>query len=120
MKNLLKSLALLAAISATTLFAGSGHSHDAEHGHSHASVKVSEEKVKQIAKRELQGLIKRSKIDKSWSSIEAQSTEKKSFGGKMEWVAVFMNESIKDIKKQKLYVFVSEYGEVTGANYSGK
>lgn len=120
MKNLLKSLALLAAISSTTLFAGSGHSHDGEHGHSHALVKVSEEKVKQIAKRELQGLIKRSKIDKSWSSIEAQSTEKKSFGGKMEWVAVFMNESVKDIKKQKLYVFVSEYGEVTGANYSGK
>ncbi|MGE4396136.1 MAG: DUF6488 family protein [Sulfurimonas sp.] len=120
MKNLLKSLAVLAAISSTTLFAGSGHSHDGEHGHSHTLVKVSEKKVKQTAKRELQGLIKRAKIDKSWSSIEAQSMEKKSFDGKMEWVVVFMNKSVKDVKKQKLHIFVTEYGEVTGANYSGK
>ena len=122
MKKLLKTLLISVAISATTLFAGAGHSHshDGGHGHSHAPKKVSKERVEKIAKIQRDRLVKHDKIEKSWSDVSISSLDKKKYGHHMEWVAVFTNSSVKDADKQKLYVFISEFGEITGANHSGK
>jgi hypothetical protein len=36
-----------------------------------------------------------------------------------EWVVSFENLEIKDKSKQTIYIFVSVYGDIEGANYTG-
>jgi len=98
--------------------AGTGHDHGHSHGHSHGP--VSEDKAKANAAEVVTKLIKRSKIDKSWGTIQASSVEKITVQGMPEWKVVFENENIKDESKQKLYVFLTMGGDYIAANFTGK
>ena len=97
-------------------FAGSGHSHG--HGHSHEPVNQATANLK--AKKIVLNLIKQKVINKSWESTTVSSSEKKVFNGKQEWVVSFVNKKIADIKKRKLYIFLSLTGGYIAANYTGK
>lgn len=98
--------------------AGSGHDHD--HGHSHSYTPVNQEKATENANDIVTALVKRKKLDISWSSIKASSVEKISVKGNPEWVVVFVNKNIADADKQKLYVFLTLGGDYIAANFSGK
>lgn len=117
--KILKStiLASLLALGTTNLFAGSAHSHG---GSSHEHEKINEIKAIVIAKNMKDGLIKKGTITNTWQNIDASKVEKKLFAKNEEWVVNFNNPQIENKSKQTLYVFVDLYGEVTGANYSGK
>ena len=119
MKTLIKATVVTLALSFTTLYAGSGHSHD-HGGHSHAQTKISKDDVQKTAKKQLSRLIKNNKIDNSWSNVAISNIQKKQFHHNTEWVVSFRNKGIKDKTKQTLYIFVSLYGKVTGANHTGK
>ncbi|MFT7186480.1 MAG: hypothetical protein ACI84K_001883 [Pseudohongiellaceae bacterium] len=110
--NTILSLFLLLAIPA---FAGSGHDHG--HGHSHEPITKAE--AEEIATKSVTKLVKRKTIDSSWASVSVHKSERKEFGGKMEWVVLFMNEKISDHEKQTLYVFLSSEGQYLAANYTG-
>lgn len=117
MKTILKTilLASLLTLGTTNLYAGTGHSHG---GSYHSHEKISETKALTIAKSMVNGLIKKGTIDKSWQNIDASKIQKKMFGKNEEWVVNFKNPKMsKD--KQTLYVFISLFGKVTGANYTG-
>lgn len=118
MKKLVKSTALTLALSLTTLYAGSGHSH--EQGHTHTQKKVTKSSIEKISKQKLMKLLKSKKIDQSWLNTSILDIKKKKFNSKYEWVVTYHNKNIKNKDKQTLYIFVNEYGKVTGANYTGK
>ena len=120
MKRLIKSTIVMLALSLTTLYASGSHSHDDGHGHSHAQKEVSKSYAQNEATNEINKLVRLNKIDASWSKVPAVNIKKKKFKNNIEWVVNFENKIIKDSKKQMIYVFENLYGEVTGANYSGK
>ena len=120
MKKLLKTslITVVLACAFNPLYAGGNHDHG--HGHSHAKKEVSKSYVQKLAKVEVRRLFQQNKIDASWIDTSIKDTVKKNFQGHMEWVVSFNNKSIKDAKKQNLFVFIDLYGEITGANYTGE
>jgi len=119
MKTLIKVTAVTLALGYTTIYAGSGHSHD-HSGHSHAQKEVSKAEAQNIAKEQLASLVKKDKISETWTSVAISDTQKKMFDHHEEWVVSFVNKTINDKSKQTLYIFVSQDGKVTGANHSGQ
>ena len=104
-------------LSSMTLMAGSGHNH----GHSHApTVVVSESGAIENATKIVASLIKKNKLEQSWSSVKASSAEKTAVDYRPEWRITFINNNIEDINKQKLYVFLSLDGLYIAANFTGK
>tara|TARA_B100001248_G_scaffold227481_1_gene185936 strand:- start:2999 stop:3337 length:339 start_codon:yes stop_codon:yes gene_type:complete len=112
MKALLITITLLFSLSS---YAGPGHGHS--HGGSKAVV-IDEGKTIEIAKFHINRLVKSEKLDGSWNEAKYDSSEKKKFGSKTEWVVSFGNE--KGIKGKKLYVFLKLSGEFVAANFTGK
>ena len=110
MKTFIKIALFAFVLNLTPLFAHGG-------GHSHTI--ATQAKVKTIAKLNIKELVADKIINRSWLKIPILDIKKKKFGEENEWVIRFNNKSIKDIKKQMLYVFINLYGEVTGTNYSG-
>ena len=106
------------SLSTFSAMAGSGHDHD--HGHSHSYTPVNQEKAQANATEIVVALVNRSKLDISWESIKASSVEKITVQGNPEWKVVFVNKSIADAKKQKLYVFLTLGGDYIAANFTGK
>lgn len=120
MKTLIKTAIVAVALTCGTLYAGGDHSHDGEHGHSHTQVEAGKADIKNGAIQELESLVQKGKIDKSWSNIPVSDMKKKQFHHNTEWVVSFKNKEVKDKTKQTLYIFFSLYGKTTGANYTGK
>lgn len=98
-----------------TVTAGSDH----DHGHSHAHTPVTQDAAKTNATEIVAALVKREKIDSSWTDITAKSVEKKSINGGSEWLVIFVNDKISDASKQKLYVFLTLGGDYIAANFTG-
>ncbi len=118
MKTLIKSTIATLLLSFTTLHAGSGHSHG-EHAHGTHKKVLNKESIKQHANEKLALLVKKEKLPKSWSKTPVLDMKQKQFNHKKEWVVRFKNTDIKDEEKQILYIFVSLYGDITGANHTG-
>lgn len=121
MKNLTKIYLLITAFGfAAPVYAGSGHSHDKDGGHSHSSGPISEVIAKNKATHTMQNLANRGVINKSWTSAKVIKAEKKSFSNGHEWVVSFYNDKEEDKTKQTLYIFYSLDGNYIAANYTGK
>ncbi|MEN8171173.1 MAG: DUF6488 family protein [Pseudomonadota bacterium] len=115
MKTIVTTLVLSSLLFGAPVMAGGGH----DHGHSHAQAPVNKGTAEKSAAMAVASLIAGGKIDKSWSSTTANSSEKKDFNGRTEWVVTFVNDKVTDPAKQKLYVFMSLSGEYIAANYTG-
>ena len=115
MKTLATALVLSSLLFGAPVIAGSGH----DHGHSHAQAPVNKETAEENAGKAIASFVVSGKIDKSWASITASSSEKKNFNGRSEWIVIFVNEKITDTAKQKLYVFLTLSGEYIAANHTG-
>ena len=115
MKFKILLISLLFGLNSLAAQAGGGHSHG--HGHSHEEINQVKAKAKAIDV--VSSFIKSKKLDESWKSIKASSAEKKVFKGHPEWVVIFTNKKITDVKKQKLYVFLTLTGEYVAVNHSG-
>ena len=126
MKNILSkaALAALLTLGVSPLYAGSGHNHDHDHdhghGHSHEKVKINEAEAKAIALKQVNHYLNKKKLEKSWLGVPVHNVEQKRFKSGLEWVVSYKNTKVKDPGKQVLYIFVSQYGKLTGANYTGK
>ncbi len=115
MKKVLKTLTLtlMLAFSVNSLYAhGSA-------GHTHAKKELSEVKVEGIAKAEVKRLAQANKISKTWLRAPQVSIRTKTFGSSDEWIVSYKNKLINDKSKQKLYIFITTEGKVSGANYTG-
>ncbi|KPJ90304.1 MAG: hypothetical protein AMJ53_13985 [Gammaproteobacteria bacterium SG8_11] len=95
----------------TPVFAGAGHDH--------AHEPISKEKAGELASKNLEKLVEKGKIDKSWSGKPVNSVEKKTFSKGPEWVVTFKNESLADASKRTLYMFYTLDGHYLATNYTG-
>jgi len=116
MKFLTTTLVLSSLFFGAPVIAGSGH----DHGHSHAHAPVNKETAETNAGKAVAALVVQKKLDDSWTSVTASSSEKKVFNGDTEWLVTFVNKKVTDTKKQKLYVFLTLSGEYIAANFTGK
>lgn len=117
MKKFIKlPLLMLTLLFAQSVYAGpgNGHSHDHHHG------PITGEQAVKKATKHIQKLIKKGKIDASWSGITSSSVEEKSYEHGPEWVVMFENTSIKDPKKQTLYIFYTINGKYLASNFTGQ
>jgi len=73
-----------------------------------------------IAKEKVKMLVKDKKISQSWLNISSPEISKTKYTRINDYKVVFHNSKIKKKKYQNLYIFVNKFGEVQGANYSGK
>lgn len=108
---------LFALLSPATL-AGSGHDHGHDHGHAHEA--VTQQQAEQNASKVVSTLVQKGLIDESWNATRVKQSEKKQFGGRMEWVVSYHNEAVSDAEKRTLYIFLTLAGEYIAANYSGE
>ncbi len=116
MKRLFK---ILVAVSIMACGVSSLYAHG-DAGHSHAKYEASEAKVQSMANAEIEKLAKTNKISRTWLNALRVDIRKKTFGKKDEWVVKYKNKLVNDKKKQKLYIFVTLDGKVSGVNYTGK
>ena len=127
MHTLLKTAIIGLALTSGTLYAHGSHEH-ANHGYSPTQdelstehiQKVSTEHIRRVANKQVMNLIEKGKIKKNWSDAPILNMEKKQFNRNTEWIVSYKNKEIQDQTKQTLYIFVSLYGKVTGANHTGK
>jgi len=90
------------------------------HGGSHTpGPAIKAEKAKIIAAKAVKKLIATNKLDSAWKDIKANEPTQKSFSHGPEWVVTFNNPSSAKKEQQKLFVFVTLQGKVSGANFSG-
>jgi hypothetical protein len=115
MRTIATTLVLSSLLFGAPVMAGGGH----DHGHSHAQAPVNKEAAEKSAAMAVASLIAGGQIDQSWSSVTVNSSKKKDFNGRTEWVVTFVNEKVTDPSKQKLYVFMTLSGEYVAANYTG-
>ena len=108
--NIVMSIMILALLN-TPVFAGAGHDH--------AHEPISQEKAGELAAKNLETLVEKGKIDKSWSGKPVNSVEKKTFSKGPEWVVTFKNESLADTSKRTLYMFYTLDGHYLATNYTG-
>ncbi|MDQ1244521.1 MAG: hypothetical protein QG565_861 [Campylobacterota bacterium] len=120
MKKMITKVAVAAILTlgVNPLYAGAGHDH--EHGHSHAQEKISEAKAKEIATGQMKKYILNGKLDKSWESVSIESIKQQVYKSVPEWVVAFKNQKETNPERQNLYIFVNQYGEMLGANFTGK
>lgn len=110
------AVATILTLGVNPLFAGAGH----DHGHSHSTVKINEAKAKEIAIRVVKNYTLDGKLDKSWENVPIDTIKKQTYQSAPEWAVTFKNQKEPNPKQQNLYVFVNQYGEMTGANFTGQ
>ncbi len=118
MKKIITKVAVAAILTlgANPLFAGAGH----DHSHSSSKTKISEAKAKEIATGEMKKYVLVGKLDKSWENISIESTKQQVYKSVAEWVFTFKNQKETNPERQNLYVFINQYGEMSGANFTGQ
>lgn len=124
MKHTITMIISLSALLAIPAWAGEGHSHShGGHSHSHKNhthsheAQISNDKIKSRAQEEIMRLIKKGKLEDSWSKAEFISSERKIFKGKEEWLVTYRNDAS---EKKNLFIFFSASGKFIAANHTGK
>jgi len=112
MRKIIICLAVLLAFSVTGAYAGAGHSHGPK-------IEITESQAGAQATKIVASIVEAGKLDASWAQVQPAEVKKRIFKGKPEWVITFNNPGEKDMEKQKLYVFLSLYGDYIGANHTG-
>lgn len=113
MRRVFICLLTLLAFTGTTAYAGAGHSHG-------PVTPISQAQALEKATSIVQNLVKKEKVDSSWSEVRPTVGEKKQAKTGFEWVVTFNNPKVEDNTKKTLYVFLDLGGEYIAANYSGK
>ncbi len=116
MRNISTALLVSSLFFVSPAMAGAGHEHGAG-GHSHGP--ISSNAVMKKAAMQVQSLIARGKIDKSWAEVKAGGATQKTFEKGTEWVVTFKNDKVGDAAKQTLYVFYSLDGVYIATNFTG-
>ncbi|MDH5229228.1 MAG: DUF6488 family protein [Gammaproteobacteria bacterium] len=76
--------------------------------------------AKKMARDVLHKLIISGSLDKSWNDAKITETLKKVFAKEEEWRVAFHNPVIEKKEEQTYYIFLSRFGEMMGANYTGQ
>lgn len=111
-------LLLASLFAAAPVMAAGGHDHGP--GGSHSQGPISSDAVIKKAGKQVQALIGRGKIDKSWADVKAVGATQKAYEKGTEWVVAFKNDKVSDAAKQTLYVFYTLEGIYIATNFTGQ
>lgn len=112
MRRFIFCLLATMALSVTSAYAGSGHSHA-------PATSVTSEQALEIASNAVANLLQKGKIDVSWTGVKPTEAKTKKLQHNQEWVVTFDNPKEADQKKKTLYVFLSLDGQILGVNFTG-
>lgn len=113
MKKLILSFTTaLVLLFAGQVYAGAGHSHA-------VSEPISKDQATQKAEAVKQRLVSSKQVSAEWNGIEGSSPQQRSTSAGNLWVVEYANPEAADDKKNKLFVFVDEFGNPVGANHTG-
>lgn len=112
MHGLIISLVVLLSFSVTGLYAHGPGGHGPK-------TEITENQASEMATKVVAAIVKDGKLDNSWAQIQPAEVKKRTFKDSPEWIITFNNPKEKDIAKQKLYIFLSLYGDYLGANHTG-
>jgi hypothetical protein len=80
----------------------------------------SKEQIEAGVPNAIQLLTKSGKIDSNWLTSKIEKIEQKQFAKGPEWVATLFDANQKDKSKQKLFIFITNKGYISGVNYTGE
>ena len=103
----------------TAAMAGGDHEHNPDGSHKISS-KINKDTALDYSRKVIADLIKRGKLDQSWKNASLKTVSTKVYKKKPEWVVTYANIAEKDASKSTLYVFLSQYGDYLGANFTGE
>jgi hypothetical protein len=117
MRKICTAFLVATFLCATPAMAGGGHEHGPDGSHSHGPIS-GDAAIKQ-AEKQVQTLVERGKLEKSWTEVKSTGTTQKDFGDGPEWIVAFKNAKVSDATKQTLYVFYTLNGAYIGSNFTG-
>jgi len=117
MKKLITLMFVAFLLPAGQVFAGAGHSHGPDGGHSMGP--ISDKQVIERGLDVVKKLVNKGKIDATWSEVKTANAQQKTFSKGPEWVVSLVNKKVSDASKQTLYLFFTLDGHYIAANYDG-
>jgi len=129
-----KNIFIIALVLAVSAFSVEASEHEA-HKHSHGIYEkidnlekrktvikksLDKKQLLEIAKQKVHSLVVEKKISKSWLDVSEPVITRTKYKFVNDYMVVFHNPKIKKKKYKNLYIFVNSYGDVQGANYSGR
>lgn len=116
MKNIISTIAFVAAFGATpAIFAGGGGD-----CHFHGAKPATEATVLGCASQRKESLVGSGKIDKSWQAIKQDKVELVDGKKGKEWKVTFKDAAAKDRSRETLYMFFTQPGNFIAANFTGQ
>lgn len=118
MKKTITQVAVAAILTllVNPLYGSSGH----EHGDGCIQEKIDEAQARETALKEAKRLVAKKKLDASWSDAQIDGVNQQIFNSMPEWIVALKNIKETNQKRQNLYIFITQYAEITGVNFSGK
>lgn len=89
-------------------------------GHENSNVKISGIKAKEIALMQVKNFVFAGKLDESWTNVKVDNAKQQTYQSTPEWMFTFKNPKEPNPKQQSFYIFVNQYGQMTGANFTGE
>ncbi len=115
----MKKLILISVLTLASSFA-LAHADHAPRVASCVAAECTKEQVQAAVPAALAILTEKDKLEKSWSAAKIEKVEQKQFKKGPEWVATLLDETRKEEKKKRLYIFITTKGFLNGANFTGE
>lgn len=113
-------LVVLLCLISMNISAHEGHkSHGGGNPYEEFGIPIEENQAVDFSNGIIKKLVNNKKLSDSWLNVVHVTTEKKVFKVEPEWVVSFKNEKEKG-DKEIIYIFLSQYGDFLGANFTGK
>ena len=116
MKNLTIAI-MTAVLFMAAPFINSAYAHGSSGSHSHES--VTQQAAAERANQMLVSLIDKKKLPESWRTVKVSTVQQKWFYGRKEWEAMYINSTVADKNKQRVFIFLTLQGEYVAANHTG-
>ncbi|MCK6596197.1 MAG: DUF6488 family protein [Bacteriovoracaceae bacterium] len=101
----------------TQVNAGTGHFHPTQIVKCKSD--CTQEEASAVATKSLEHLVTKGKIQKSWLTIPLEKVEMKQFKKGPEWVLTFVDKN-QPTNKQRLFLFITMKGWLSGSNFTGE
>jgi len=94
------------------------NSHGGGNPYEEFGIPIVENQAVDFSRSIINRLVENKKLIDSWLDVTHVRSEKKVFKADPEWVVSFKNDKVTG-DKEVIYIFLSQYGDFLGANFTG-
>ncbi len=116
----MKNFFSIAALLATLFFSPAASAGGAGSCHFHGNTPAKESVVVACAKKQIDELVAKTKLETSWKSASLDKALVVEGKNKKEWKLTFINPQAVDANKKTLYFFYALNGNFIAANFTGE